>query len=307
MSSPWQPEHAVDAALVTRLVQAAFGALAPLPPPVHAGHGWDVDVWRLGELAFRFPRRALGVGAVINELRCLPVIAPRVPLPVPRPLHVGRPAPALGFDAPFWGHAWLPGAPLLRAGLDDAALEAIAAPLARHLRALHAIAPAALRAAGGGDDPRGDVAVVAARGRAWLDRTDLAAADRARAAEVLAAIPPLDAPPAVIHGDCHAGNLLVAPAGADAARTASLTAVIDWGDAGVGDPAVDLAIAWSLPPAARAAFLAAYGPVSAPTLARARVGALSRHGAALLAQALATDDAAGAAFARRTIAHAIAG
>ncbi len=187
----------------------------------------------------------------------------------------------------------------MRAGLDDAALATLAAPLGAFLRALHAIEPAALRAAGGTDDPRGDAARIAARGRDWLRRGALSTADLARADAVLTAPPPTDVAATVIHGDCHAGNLLVDAAG--------LTAVIDWGDASLGDPAVDLAIAWSLPPAARAAFVAAYGPITAPTWARARIGALSRQGGALLAHALDTDDAVQAAFARRTIALALAG
>ncbi len=41
-----------------------------------------------------------------------------------------------------------------------------------------------------------------------------------------------------LHGDLIPGNLLV--------RRADLTAVIDWGGAGIGDPAQDLAPAWAI-------------------------------------------------------------
>ena len=41
-----------------------------------------------------------------------------------------------------------------------------------------------------------------------------------------------------IHGDCHAGNVIV-----DNGR---LTAIIDWGDVCGGDVATDLVVAWSL-------------------------------------------------------------
>jgi len=45
-------------------------------------------------------------------------------------------------------------------------------------------------------------------------------------------------PPVWVHGDVAAGNLLV--------RDGELSAVIDFGSSGVGDPACDLAIAWTL-------------------------------------------------------------
>jgi aminoglycoside phosphotransferase (APT) family kinase protein len=49
-------------------------------------------------------------------------------------------------------------------------------------------------------------------------------------------------------------------------------AVIDWGDVCLGDPAVDLSLAYAgFAGQARAALLAAYGPVDAATEARARV------------------------------------
>lgn len=50
--------------------------------------------------------------------------------------------------------------------------------------------------------------------------------------------PAWDGPPVWIHGDLHAGNLLV-----DHGR---LSAVIDFGGLGVGDPACDFVAAWTL-------------------------------------------------------------
>lgn len=98
--------------------------------------------------------------------------------------------------------------------------------------------------------------------------------------------------PVVVHGDLHVRHLLVDGTGAAAG-------VIDWGDVCRADPAVDLAIAFSgFDGAARAAFLTAYGPVSAERELRARVlavflsAALAEYAAAegrdrLLGEALA--------------------
>ena len=74
----------------------------------------------------------------------------------------------------------------------------------------------------------------------------------------------LDAAPAsytartdtLVHGDLYPRHLLVD----DQNR---LAGVIDWGDVHVGDPAADLMVVHTfLPPAAHAAFRAAYGPVA---------------------------------------------
>jgi aminoglycoside phosphotransferase (APT) family kinase protein len=74
-------------------------------------------------------------------------------------------------------------------------------------------------------------------------------------------------PPAWAHGDLMAGNLLVSGG--------RLTAVIDYGTVGVGDPAVDLIGAWCvLPSEARGVFREAVGADEAEW-ARGRGWALS--------------------------------
>jgi len=72
--------------------------------------------------------------------------------------------------------------------------------------------------------------------------------------------------PVWVHGDVAAGNLLV--------RDGRLSAVIDFGSSGVGDPASDLTIAWTfLSGESRQAFRAAL-PLDAATWARGRGWAL---------------------------------
>jgi Ser/Thr protein kinase RdoA (MazF antagonist) len=80
---------------------------------------------------------------------------------------------------------------------------------------------------------------------------------------------PSDPPPrAVVHGDLNFRNFLVDEAGV-------LSGVIDWGDAHIGDPAVDLSIIFSFcPPAARPPFFEVYGAVSPEMELRARFRAL---------------------------------
>jgi aminoglycoside phosphotransferase (APT) family kinase protein len=56
--------------------------------------------------------------------------------------------------------------------------------------------------------------------------------------EAALAAPVWEGPPVWIHGDLQPGNLL--------AQNGRLSAVIDWGCLGVGDPACDLLAAWNL-------------------------------------------------------------
>ena len=78
-----------------------------------------------------------------------------------------------------------------------------------------------------------------------------------------------DGPPMMLHGDLHPGNVLLADDG-------SLAGVIDFGDVGAGDPAVDLAVGWLMFDAgARHRFMGAFGAaVEGDTWMRARGWAL---------------------------------
>ncbi len=61
---PWESDHPVDEALVARLVDAAFPALAPSHAE-HLDEGWDFDAWLLNRTwVFRFPKRAALCGPV---------------------------------------------------------------------------------------------------------------------------------------------------------------------------------------------------------------------------------------------------
>jgi aminoglycoside phosphotransferase (APT) family kinase protein len=82
-------------------------------------------------------------------------------------------------------------------------------------------------------------------------------------------------PTAVVHGDLHVRHVLVDD-------DFGLAGVIDWGDSALGAPAIDLAIVTALPPAARGAFLAAYGVIDGASWRHARLLGVM-FGASLLA------------------------
>ncbi len=263
----WDAEIVVEADLAARLIteqfpQLAVGSLEPMLA------GWDNTTWLVDhQLVFRFPRRAMAIPGVEREIAILPELAPRLPLAVPLRTFLGHATDA--YPWPFFGSPLVAGRDVADAELTEAARADLAAPLGRFLRALHA--PALLDEFGARlpVDPnrRADMTV-----RVPMTRGRLAELERSRFWQS-PALPWLDAadelPPsqamAVTHGDLHVRHLLV-----DGGER--LSGVIDWGDIGRSDPAIDLPAYWSvLPPAARPAFLAAYGPVSEAALLRARV------------------------------------
>lgn len=208
---------------------------------------------------------------------------------MPQPRFVGRPTPEVPW--PFWGGPHLPGVGLAESGLAPGRRGAVAVALGEFLRALHAPERVSPVLAALPVDPIGRSDPARQAGRAAERLAALEAAGHAPGA--LAASAGLRAAAAalapgegrvLVHGDLHPRHVLV-----DGERA---TAVIDWGDTAIGDPAVDLMIAWAgFDPPERELLLAAYGPVPADRRTRARATALAV--CAALAQQAAADGAAG--------------
>jgi aminoglycoside phosphotransferase (APT) family kinase protein len=253
--------------LARRLIAAEMPDLAGLPLRPVASAGTDNVLYRLGErLVLRFPRAPWAGALIAKEAAWLPVLAPHLPLPIPRPGRLGR--PALGYPYPWSVIPWLPGQDLQAGPVPDQ--PGLARELAAFVRALQAVDPGLA----GDSPPQGRGAPLAARDgfiRSMIGRVT----DEGDPAEWTAfwdqamALPDHAGPAVWLHGDLHGANLL--------ARDGRLSAVIDWGCLGLGDPAYDLTPAWTLfDPPARAVFRAALDADDA-TWARAR--ALAGSGA----------------------------
>ena len=270
----WSAEVAVDRDLAYRLVAGQFEELEPAELRL-LSEGWDNTVWLVNQRwVFRFPRRAVVIPGIEREIALLPRLAPLVPLPVPVPVFVGRPAD--GYRWPFVGAALIPGKETADAACSDADRCRLARPLAAFLRALHdAHTAAAVDPAGelpGDPMGRADMELRVPRTAERLREIERLGLWRAPGSvgDVLDAARELEEPEpsALVHGDLHIRHLLVD----DDCRAAG---VIDWIDICRGDPAIDLPLYWSLlPPAGRAEFLDAYGTVTEAQLLRARVLAL---------------------------------
>ena len=229
-------KSAITPELVSRLIAAQFPRWAHLPVAPVELDGWDNTSFRLGgELSVRLPSADGYVPQVDKEHRWLPVLAPQLPLPIPAP--VARGAPSVDFPRPWSVYRWLAGEPARAERIED--LSRFAADLAAFLAALYAIDPAGGPAAGAHSFFRGgplDTYDREAREAisALGSEIDAHAATEVWNAAVAA---PWHDSPVWVHGDVAGSNLLVADG--------RLRAVIDFGSSAVGDPACDLAIAWT--------------------------------------------------------------
>ncbi|MET9829408.1 aminoglycoside phosphotransferase family protein [Streptomyces sp. NPDC006385] len=253
----------IDEALVARLVAEQFPRWSGLPVTRVASAGTDNAMYRLGaDMVVRLPRLPGGAHQVDREQRWLPLLAPHLPLAVPTPLAKGE--PGAGYALPWGVYAWLDGENAYDVPLAEPA--DAAAELGRFTAALRTV-----DAADGPPSFRGDpVAKHDAYVRTAIH--DLGAVGMLDAAlatalwEETLRLPQWDADPVWLHADLLPGNLLTC--------AGRLTAVIDFGGLGVGDPAADTIAAWAVFDAATREVFRAAADVDDATWARGRGWAL---------------------------------
>lgn len=227
----------IDADLVRKLIASQFPRWSHLPvTPVAAG-GVDNRTFHLGdEMAVRLPSAEGYAPQVDKEQTWLPVLAQRLPLPVPAPLAKGEPAEGYPFR---WSvNRWIEGETASRERIRD--LTEFATDLAGFLTALQGIDATGGPLAGAHSFYRGaPLTTYDAETRRSIEAlSGRIPAETALSAWESALKALWEGPPVWFHGDVASGNLLVADG--------RLSAVIDFGTSGVGDPACDLSIAWTL-------------------------------------------------------------
>jgi aminoglycoside 2''-phosphotransferase len=258
----------LDEARCRRILSQAFPELAVRSVEYFAS-GWDYEVWEAnGEWLFRFPLRGECAAPLLIEARLLRALAGQLSLAVPEPGYVSEGCEA--FAMPFFAYRKLPGEPLSDVTLGDEALAKIAAQLGRFLSELHSFPLERARELG--------VPCFTAQGwrkkqRAFRARCDgevsllLSVAEREAVTLFWNGYLNDDANfafmPVLIHADLGMEHILINKA------TLRLTGVIDFGDACVGDPALDFA---GMPPPLREAALRSYArPADGALPARADV------------------------------------
>lgn len=225
----------IDAELVRRMLAAQFPEWSGLDVRPVAIDGWDNRTFRVGDdLSARLPSARGYVPQVEKEVRWLPHLAAGLGLPIPEVVAVG--APAAGYPFEWTIRRWIDGTPAIATTVRDTTT--LAMDLANFLLELQRVEPV-------GPQPGQHSAFRGGPLTQWDAETRTAIAslgDRidgeAAAAEWENSLAATDLGPQVwFHGDVAVGNFLMA--------NDRLSAVIDFGCSGVGDPACDLVIAWT--------------------------------------------------------------
>jgi aminoglycoside phosphotransferase (APT) family kinase protein len=235
LTVPHVESSQIDAHLARRLVDTQFPQWSALPLHPVRQQGIDNRTFRLGaELSVRLPAAEWYALQVAKEQRWLPELRPLLPLPIPEPVAEGQPA----FEYPYsWSvYRWIDGVPASE-GITDWCNSADI--LAAFLVALHRVDP--------NDGPKpgphnffrgaplsvyGEETAAAIEGLG--NEIDASAVE---AAWMSAVATTWTKAPQWFHGDVAPTNLLT--------QNGQLTAVIDFGTSGIGDPACDTFIAWT--------------------------------------------------------------
>jgi len=257
----------IDAHTVRRLLRVQFPEWAELPITRLPSPGTVNAMFRLGDhMLVRAPFVPMGAAGIELEARCLPRLAPQLPVAIPEVLGVG--GPDLGYPCPWLVLRWLPGTCPVPGELSDG--EGLARDFAAFL--------AALRQVDTTDAPRGyrggALSALDERVRACLEeceepfgnRLDLEAL--ARSWQESLAATPWHSAPVWVHCDLLPGNVLV--------ENGRLAGVLDFAASGVGDPACDLMAGWSILPASGRRMLRDLLGVDDATWARGRGWALAQ-------------------------------
>ena len=229
----------LNAALVAGIVEAQFPQLVPARV-TFLGEGYDSTAFDVnGAWVFRFPKRGDVERQLLIEMRILPDLAGRAPLPIPSFVFHGQ--PSAGFPRYFGGYRKLAGAPGIQVDPARVPFSVLAPMLGRFLSWLHAF-PVSEAARRGVERQPIEPLVEEIRAEALSDFELLntvapdAPLDTWLAylkSGVTEAQSPFTA--TLVHNDLAAEHILLD----EAAQT--VTGIIDWSDIAVSDPALDFA------------------------------------------------------------------
>lgn len=229
--------HHIDENLVRELIGAQFPHWSHFDLKRINSNGTDNVIFRLGnEMCARLPLIPSASEKLNKELACLPLL-PDLPLEIPTPIASGEATKA--YQSPWAVYRWIEGIEVNAAGLND--MDAAAESVAEFVRALHESDASEIPSYGQQNNFRGcplkerDIPTR----HAVEDLSDIYnVTELMDFWEKTLTISHWDNHLVLIHGDIHAGNLLM--------RNGNVTAVVDFGLMGIGDPAVDLIVNWSL-------------------------------------------------------------
>ena len=228
----------ITAELARKLIIAQFPEYAHLPVSDVEQQGHDNRTYRLGrDMLIRMPTDEPYALKVSQEQALLPQLARHLRVSIPAPIKMGM--PSNDYPYPFSIYRWLEGKSVNLLHLNNAEMTQLSHDLAVFLQALQAIAEVAGPAPGQHNFWRGDHVRVYDQGAREQIATlaDVIESNKAIDVWQRACATEWNKPPVWVHGDFAVGNILM--------YQGKLSAVIDFGCTAMGDPACDLAIAWT--------------------------------------------------------------
>jgi aminoglycoside phosphotransferase (APT) family kinase protein len=237
MAKMHENELEIDENLVRSLIKSQNPHWANLPLKAIMHSGTDNALFRLGnEYVVRLPRIEWAPESIIKsiykEYEWLPKIAQFLKIPISEPLFKGNPNQC--YPWPWIVAKWNEGHnPNFE---KENEYEPLAKDLADFLNALHGITltngPSSRRGI-----PLKEVAAETRKALSELEE-EIDIQSVTHLWDQLSNVPSWGKNPVWVHGDFLPGNILI--------QDNRLSAVIDFSDVGIGDPACDLIIAWSL-------------------------------------------------------------
>lgn len=226
----------IDINLVKKLIATQFPQWNNVDiKPVEHG-GWDNRTFHLGnEMLIRLPSAECYAEKVAKEQYWLPKLAPFLPLAIPTPIAMGQPCKE--YPWPWSIYKWIKGEAASYATVTD--LCKVAKKLAHFLKTLHCIDTTGGLLPGAHNFYRGGLLQVYDKETRQAISLLKGKINTELAKEIWekALVTKWEYKPVWVHGDISPGNILI--------ENGKLIAVIDFGGLAIGDPACDLAIAWT--------------------------------------------------------------
>jgi aminoglycoside phosphotransferase (APT) family kinase protein len=271
MTHIWEPETTIDEWKVREIVKSQLPNFV-IKSIEKIGEGFDFFVFLINEeLVFKFPRRAEGMICLEIEQQVMPLLNEHL-FSIPEIQYVGKESTL--YKWPFIVYLYKSGTTIAEASLTEEKRWKLAETSAYFLKKLHNV-PLSKDINKLIPEDRHDKLNISSRKLSFIHNVN-----ELKKRKLFDNIEPVlnwvnNLPPiekressVIVHGDFSMQNLLVNQGG-------NLSAVIDWGDIHLGDPAVDLIIVhYCLCPRAQSIFQEVYGEIDKRTWELARFRAM---------------------------------
>jgi len=264
----WHPDINITDDFAKAIIEKQFSVLAPIKIKC-IGEGWDNKVFLVNDqFIFRFPHREIAALLIERENAVLEHLQDRVNLKIPNPIYIGKPDDNYPYH--FHGYQIINGKSGCHANLLATIRNKSITKLAEFLKRLHSITEAEARSIGARDQvfDRTDAerAVIALAERAEkINARNIALINLSVFNEEMETVSAINLPKTkiLVHGDLYCRHLMF--------DQGELVGIIDWGDVGINNAAVDLGVVFSFYPThCHQDFFDIYGGLDSETYAYAR-------------------------------------